>query len=527
MTADNLGQLIEFWDFAGDALGWTFDQLTTNHTEQAWEITTTGNDAKLISPAINIDGSKYNLVYIRMKRRSAGGGNSNYEKVQIYYETVNHGRSGNYRKTVSRTFALGEYIMFAIDMHQLTAGGTDWADSYITQLWVEPTASTGDEFDIDQIGIGRASIVGAEIQTINLAGNLQFTLVSATDTGSDVTLGERTLDQMGVSIGHHVSASMLVNGSDTRRGRVILQARNSGGTILKTGYGSWQTNGTSELADFVIPDATNDIRFILARENTDTGISGTIGGSQLMAVRGAVPQKFLTVRDDVEESATSGATWGTDITDQPSDGELLNVNQEWDEVNGAGKPADNATQNNTYVQTSEPTGASEGDLWLDTSATPSLWKVHDGTDFVIAATLNTGTLAQEDVASLVSRSYFPTATITKSAISSETNCFYAGVAGLNEKSVAFKINGVIKSTVDATETISFLIRKGTTTGAADLASATYEETIVITDSATPFSIAVQFDAFNGEQFAGFYADPADTASFTIRKLSFESWEAVN
>ncbi len=48
-------------------------------------------------------------------------------------------------------------------------------------------------------------------------------------------------------------------------------------------------------------------------------------------------------------SSTIGASWGDNISGQPSDTQLLNQNQQWSEVTGTGKPADNAdvTADNT------------------------------------------------------------------------------------------------------------------------------------------------------------------------------------
>ncbi|MBL4838065.1 MAG: DUF1983 domain-containing protein, partial [Kordiimonadaceae bacterium] len=43
-----------------------------------------------------------------------------------------------------------------------------------------------------------------------------------------------------------------------------------------------------------------------------------------------------------EGGATAGATWGNDVTGQPSDQALLNNQQQWEEVGGAGRPADGA-----------------------------------------------------------------------------------------------------------------------------------------------------------------------------------------
>lgn len=43
-----------------------------------------------------------------------------------------------------------------------------------------------------------------------------------------------------------------------------------------------------------------------------------------------------------QDNATVGATWGSNITGQPSNNDILNTNQQWSDVVGSGRPADNA-----------------------------------------------------------------------------------------------------------------------------------------------------------------------------------------
>ena len=83
---------------------------------------------------------------------------------------------------------------------------------------------------------------------------------------------------------------------------------------------------------------------------------------------------YSTVNDDLgtmpDDNATVGATWSTDITNQPSDTDLLNTNTEWSDVSGTtNAPTDNATVNHTYYQDAEPVGAEivDGDTWYDTN----------------------------------------------------------------------------------------------------------------------------------------------------------------
>jgi len=63
-------------------------------------------------------------------------------------------------------------------------------------------------------------------------------------------------------------------------------------------------------------------------------------------------------------------------TNQLTDGAGLGTTATWGGVSGTGKPADNATKNTLYIQSSAPGGATNGDLWFDT--TNNAWKVYSG-----------------------------------------------------------------------------------------------------------------------------------------------------
>ena len=72
----------------------------------------------------------------------------------------------------------------------------------------------------------------------------------------------------------------------------------------------------------------------------------------------------------------------------------------WNEVNGTGKPADNATVNNITRSTTEPTLSVNGDIWVDTSLTPNVTKVRVGGAWQSAATNTTNTNQLTDGANL-------------------------------------------------------------------------------------------------------------------------------
>lgn len=60
---------------------------------------------------------------------------------------------------------------------------------------------------------------------------------------------------------------------------------------------------------------------------------------------------------------------------------------DWSNVSGANKPEDGATKNRIFTQATAPVGASNGDIWIDTSVTPSVQKMMVGGSWQLAATV--------------------------------------------------------------------------------------------------------------------------------------------
>jgi hypothetical protein len=96
--------------------------------------------------------------------------------------------------------------------------------------------------------------------------------------------------------------------------------------------------------------------------------------------------------------ATFRANWSNLYSDRQA---LLNKisaeaakRADWANVSGSGKPADNATKNTIYQQSATPSGATNGDIWIDTSLTPNVEKILISGSWQIAATVgatfNTG-----------------------------------------------------------------------------------------------------------------------------------------
>jgi len=92
----------------------------------------------------------------------------------------------------------------------------------------------------------------------------------------------------------------------------------------------------------------------------------------------------------------------TTNTNQLTDGAGLGTTSTWTGVSGAGKPADGATKNLIYRQTSAPTGGTytTGDLWVDTDANPLVIYQWNGSSWVAISNYATSTSQLADDAGL-------------------------------------------------------------------------------------------------------------------------------
>lgn len=166
LTASSSGSFdpAVIWYYDTTVEGWTSTGATQSWNAGWIEQDATGSDPQLTSPSgLSILGSQYNVVMARIKRLA--GTESSWDGT-VTYVTGGHSFSGSYKKTVSvpSPFDVGDIAVVEWDMSDLTAGGTDWVDSTITQIRLELGADTTDTIAIDWIGVGRkapgASVAG-------------------------------------------------------------------------------------------------------------------------------------------------------------------------------------------------------------------------------------------------------------------------------------------------------------------------------------------------------------------------------
>jgi len=89
---------------------------------------------------------------------------------------------------------------------------------------------------------------------------------------------------------------------------------------------------------------------------------------------GAIEVAQMVIRDTSGNVIlSSGGTYAPAIS---------NSNQQWSQISGAGKPADNATQNGITYSTAAPSGGVDGDFWYRTTTNRLYWRRAGAWEFI-------------------------------------------------------------------------------------------------------------------------------------------------
>ncbi|WP_374491572.1 phage tail protein [Brachymonas sp.] len=142
------------WYFDADTQGWWGGNNTGIAWNNGWvDVTAHNGDPMFMSPAVSISGAQYSVVKARIKRL-AGSGWDGY----IYYATTTHGIDGGFCKQIPTCPVpnVGDTAIVEWDMSQLTAGGSDWVLSTITQIRMDfGNDNAADVFSVDWVAVGR------------------------------------------------------------------------------------------------------------------------------------------------------------------------------------------------------------------------------------------------------------------------------------------------------------------------------------------------------------------------------------
>ncbi|ENN99815.1 MULTISPECIES: phage tail protein [Pseudoalteromonas] len=141
------------YEFNNDLDGFTFDNAvvtpnTTNLNVQAQS----GVNLKLLKHSVTIDGSKDNVIALRMRNNATAA----VINVKVYYAVKSgHGFLGEYSKSLStNVIATDEWVTAYLDMRELDRGGDDWLNSTITNIRIDLNVNSGIDLDIDYIAVG-------------------------------------------------------------------------------------------------------------------------------------------------------------------------------------------------------------------------------------------------------------------------------------------------------------------------------------------------------------------------------------
>lgn len=155
----------KLWTFDGSTDGWTaLGSAITPAPDQGIAVVIA--DPTIRSPrGLNVPGSQYPLVLVRLTRTAAGSGWDG----ALYYSTPAHGETIGFlgKPESGADPAVGETTTLVYDMTRQAAGAPDWTQSAIDQIRFDIEDRAGGAFVIRQIAIAEnpeaaASIPGAK-----------------------------------------------------------------------------------------------------------------------------------------------------------------------------------------------------------------------------------------------------------------------------------------------------------------------------------------------------------------------------
>lgn len=141
---------------------WTFDGTTEGFVLTGGEVLPAvpvgldvrngAGDPMLRSPkGLELDGSRYSLVLVRLTRTRAG---ADWDG-SMFYTTANHPEAGDFqaKPVAGAAPALNETVVLVYDMANPKRGGDDWTNSLIDQIRLDTDDAAGGEFKVHQIAV--------------------------------------------------------------------------------------------------------------------------------------------------------------------------------------------------------------------------------------------------------------------------------------------------------------------------------------------------------------------------------------
>lgn len=154
----------EEWKFNGTLGGWTAQNATLTAQPGGMQYVVTAETPSLTSPDFSIPGNVNNIIGLQFSQ-TAGAINA---VIKVQYKTPDHGYSDSYMRRINVVGDISFTRSVQINMHELTAGGSDWKDSTITGIRLFIGASVGQEYQINFVNIGQSSMSDLALQDLEL-----------------------------------------------------------------------------------------------------------------------------------------------------------------------------------------------------------------------------------------------------------------------------------------------------------------------------------------------------------------------
>ena len=250
----------------------------------------------------------------------------------------------------------------------------------------EPILSAGS-------GVNWAAMYGAGKPADNATKNTIYNQTTA-PTGGTYTTGDLWVDTDAVptTISQWQGTSWVIVSTYTNNTNQLTDGAGLGTTATWSGV-----SGAGKPADNATVGATWGTN-ITSQPTSLSGINST-EGTKLSGIATGANNTYVDGSGNIQ-GVSSGA--GTAVQNSLLNGAIATAGTTatWSGVSGTGKPADNATVNNVTYSSTAPTSPVNGDIWVDTSTSPYTAKVRVSSAWQTASNLTTNTNQLTDGANL-------------------------------------------------------------------------------------------------------------------------------
>ena len=236
------------WEFRGSAEGWVAGAATLTANADTITLTATGIDSTLSLGGLNINGSVYDKLRVRIRRVGGSGWDG-----KVYFATSltspnTHNYSEAYCKVLANSLLSTSFVILEWDMANLTVGSNNWTASTITAIRLDLGSTTSDVFEIDWISVGKYGhdvdlVLSASSQIVAGTTTNGVILDAATKSLQVVTGGNER-----VRLGNQAAA---VNGSaygfvvKDNSGNVVFDSRNAVGIVGNQAHDNYNLGDSS------------------------------------------------------------------------------------------------------------------------------------------------------------------------------------------------------------------------------------------------------------------------------------------